>query len=96
MSRGFYAACCPSGKTHWQQEAIMLVHLEAQAHPLLALLEQQKIPVETHCRSGYCGVCRKRLVRGQVTYPEQPLAYVEEGEALLCCAHPVSDVTVDI
>ncbi|WP_072000672.1 class I ribonucleotide reductase maintenance protein YfaE, partial [Klebsiella pneumoniae] len=52
--------------------------------------------VETHCRSGFCGMCRVRLLEGQVAYDETPIAFVKEGEVLVCCAKAKTDVTLEI
>lgn len=63
---------------------------------LLEALEYHGIAVEYQCRSGYCGSCRCRMTRGKVTYHQSPLALVNEGEILLCCCKPESDIELDI
>lgn len=53
------------------------------------------------CRGGACGVCKGKLVSGEVTYGEnEPMAVTEEeaaiGQTLFCVARPTSDVVVEI
>ncbi|MBE1301845.1 MAG: 2Fe-2S iron-sulfur cluster binding domain-containing protein [Alteromonadaceae bacterium] len=57
---------------------------------LLESLERASVPVETHCRSGVCGLCRMKLKSGNVEYIETPLGWVEDDEVLVCCAVPTS------
>lgn len=63
---------------------------------LLEALEYHGITVEYQCRSGYCGSCRCRMTEGKVTYRQQPLALVNDGEILPCCCIPESDIELDI
>ncbi len=63
---------------------------------LLTALEQQKYQVNYHCRAGFCGACRCKLVSGTVTYLEEPLAFVRKGEFLPCCSVPQSDLSIEI
>lgn len=62
---------------------------------LLEGLERTGHQVEYQCRSGYCGSCRIPLVYGQVSYKEQPLAYVAPGEVLPCCCTVTEPIAVD-
>ncbi|MFL9710490.1 class I ribonucleotide reductase maintenance protein YfaE [Methylobacillus sp. Pita1] len=62
---------------------------------LLDGLERTGHEVEYQCRGGYCGMCRVRLLDGEVQYLEQPLAFVAADEILPCCCVPRSDVRVD-
>jgi ferredoxin len=57
-------------------------------HPkgsLLETLESASVRVESHCRNGFCGACRTKLVKGEVEYFTEPLAFVEDDEILPCC-----------
>lgn len=63
---------------------------------LLNALEQQKLVVNFHCRAGFCGACRCKLVSGQVAYLEEPLAFVRKGEFLPCCSVPLTDLEIAI
>lgn len=62
---------------------------------LLEGLERTGHQVEYQCRSGYCGMCRIPLVHGEVTYREQPLAFVNPGEVLPCCCEVKGQISVD-
>ncbi len=62
---------------------------------LLECLDQEGVEMDSHCRAGFCGACRVKLVRGQVRYPSgQPLACIRENEILPCCCEPVSDIEI--
>jgi len=57
---------------------------------LLELAESRGLEPEYSCRSGSCGTCKTRLVKGQVHYPVPPAQMPAEGEVLICCAIPAS------
>lgn len=63
---------------------------------LLEVFEHHDVQVEYQCREGYCGSCRMRLVSGEVTYSEKPLAFMLEGDVLPCCCLPVGDVELEV
>ncbi len=63
---------------------------------LLACLEHNKLTVSYQCREGYCGACRVKLTQGSIIYNQEPLAFVREGEVLLCCCKPDGDVTITL
>ncbi|CAI0712206.1 class I ribonucleotide reductase maintenance protein YfaE [Serratia ficaria] len=63
---------------------------------LLDVLELHDVQVEYQCRSGYCGACRLKLVKGEVTYRQQPLAFINDGEILPCCCMPLTDIELEI
>lgn len=53
------------------------------------------------CRSGSCGACRARLLRGQISYPYGPPlglspAEQDEGQVLLCQARALCDLQIDV
>ncbi len=68
----------------------------AQSPSLLHTLESENIDVQYHCREGFCGACRATLVSGDVDYPNEPLAYIRDGEVLLCCAKIDQDIEIDV
>lgn len=63
---------------------------------LLSCLEQHDIEVHFHCREGFCGACRTRLIKGEVQYTTDPLAYIDDDEILVCCCKPLSDIKISI
>nr|WP_113864722.1 class I ribonucleotide reductase maintenance protein YfaE [Brenneria salicis]NMN92300.1 ferredoxin [Brenneria salicis ATCC 15712 = DSM 30166]RBP67639.1 ferredoxin [Brenneria salicis ATCC 15712 = DSM 30166]RLM32386.1 2Fe-2S ferredoxin [Brenneria salicis ATCC 15712 = DSM 30166] len=63
---------------------------------LLDVLESHQVSVEYQCRSGYCGSCRLRLLKGRVAYRQTPLACIRQDEILPCCCMPLSDIELDM
>ena len=66
----------------------------ASASSILETLEQAKGEVPYQCREGFCGACRAKLLSGSTEYINEPLAFVRDGEVLLCCSKPCSDITI--
>lgn len=69
---------------------------ESQYDSLLDALEANQIAVEFQCRSGYCGSCRLKLLRGRVAYRQSPLACIQPGDILPCCCLPVGDIELEL
>jgi ferredoxin len=63
---------------------------------LLDVLERHDVEVEYQCRSGYCGACRIKLLKGEVVYHQQPLAFINHGEILPCCCMPAMNIELEI
>lgn len=63
---------------------------------LLELAESMEIPVLSSCRMGTCLSCESRLITGEVKYDPEPLMETEEGQVLICCSQPTSDLVVDL
>ncbi|RLM27813.1 2Fe-2S ferredoxin [Brenneria alni] len=63
---------------------------------LLDVLEFNRVNVEYQCRSGYCGSCRIRLLKGKVAYRQTPLACIQQDEILPCCCMPLDDIELDM
>ena len=63
---------------------------------LLELAEDCDVPVGWSCRTGVCHRCETGLVAGDVGYDPAPLDPPGTGSALLCCARPRTDVTLDL
>jgi ferredoxin-NADP reductase len=63
---------------------------------LLELAEDCDVPVRWSCRTGVCHNCESGLVSGSVAYEPEPLDAPANGNLLLCCSRPVSDVVVDL
>jgi len=61
---------------------------------LLDLAESEGLPVVSDCRSGTCGACAARVISGEVGYDFEPVAPMNDGEALLCCGFPLSEKLV--
>ncbi len=63
---------------------------------LLDLAEACDVPVGFGCRNGVCHNCESGLVAGAVTYDTEPLEPPPDGRVLVCCTHPVSELTLDL
>lgn len=62
------------------------------APTLLHGLEQAKIAVESDCRAGHCGVCRVKMLDGNVRWLLPKETALAEDEILSCCVTPQSDL----
>ena len=47
-------------------------------------------------RAGLWGAWRCKLLEGQISYLQEPLAFVRKGEFLPCCSVPVGDIKIEI
>ena len=70
-----------------------------EVHPtetVLEALERNNIEAPFNCRQGFCGVCRTKLIKGQVDYQLDPLAFIDDDEILSCCTRPSMNIEVKI
>jgi ferredoxin len=63
---------------------------------ILETLEREKIQADFNCREGFCGVCRTKLVTGEIDYQLDPLAFIDDDEVLTCCTVPISDIEIKL
>ena len=65
---------------------------------LLEFAESLGLAPNFGCRSGICGTCTTRIVKGAVDYVEDPVAPRGIGEVLLCCSvpRPGANVVLDL
>jgi ferredoxin-NADP reductase/ferredoxin len=69
----------------------------SSAYPsLLEFAEACGIPVKWSCRTGVCHTCECALIGGAVRYDPEPLEPPAEGNVLICCARPQSEVELDL
>lgn len=66
------------------------------ANTLLESLETHNVDVHFQCREGYCGSCRAKLLKGEVHQVQEPLAWVNDDEILLCCSIPRSNIKLKL
>jgi ferredoxin-NADP reductase/DMSO/TMAO reductase YedYZ heme-binding membrane subunit len=59
---------------------------------LLDLALNNGLKLKYGCRSGVCGTCACKLLRGKISYLQIPIAASPKDTVLLCCARPESDV----
>ena len=67
-----------------------------KGNTVLEQLESAGIPVNSHCRDGFCGACRCTVIDGSIDYQTDPLAFVDDNEMLPCCAIPRSDLVIKL
>jgi ferredoxin-NADP reductase/MOSC domain-containing protein YiiM len=63
---------------------------------LLEFAEACDVPVRWSCRTGVCHTCETPLMAGTVRYSPEPVDEPGEGNLLVCCSAPASDVVLDL
>jgi ferredoxin-NADP reductase/MOSC domain-containing protein YiiM len=63
---------------------------------LLEFAEVCAVPVKWSCRTGVCHTCECALISGSVRYDPEPLEPPAEGNVLICCARPQTEVHLDL
>lgn len=63
---------------------------------LLELAEACDVSVRWSCRTGVCHSCETALVAGEIGYQPDPIDAPAEGNVLICCSRPTSDVVIDL
>lgn len=63
---------------------------------LIESIESAGIEMHFHCRQGFCGACRTKLIDGEVEYSIDPLAFIDDNEILPCCCYPKTDLTIKL
>jgi ferredoxin-NADP reductase/MOSC domain-containing protein YiiM len=63
---------------------------------LLEFAEACAVPVRWACRTGVCHNCESALIGGQVRYSPAPLTPPADGNVLICCSTPVSEIQLDL
>jgi len=69
---------------------------DPEFHSLLELAEACGVPVKWSCRTGVCHTCECALIGGAVSYDPEPLEPPAEGNVLICCSHPRTEVELDL
>lgn len=72
------------------------VRWESSFQSLLELAEACDVPVRFACRTGVCHTCEIGLVAGTIGYRPNPIDAPAEGNVLICCSRPESDVVIDL
>jgi len=63
---------------------------------VLDLADACDVPTRWSCRTGVCHTCVTPLLSGDITYSPAPLEPPAEGEVLICCAQPSTDIVLDM
>jgi ferredoxin-NADP reductase/MOSC domain-containing protein YiiM len=63
---------------------------------LLELAEACDVPTRWSCRTGVCHTCETRLISGTVDYLPDPVEAPADGDLLICCARPTTELVLDL
>jgi ferredoxin-NADP reductase/ferredoxin len=63
---------------------------------LLEFAEACDVPVRWSCRAGVCHTCESGLISGEVSYDPAPLQPPANGNLLICCSVPKSELVLDL
>ena len=63
---------------------------------VLELADACDVPTRWACRTGVCHTCATPLLSGDISYQPAPLEPPAEGEVLICCARPDSEIVLDM
>jgi ferredoxin-NADP reductase/MOSC domain-containing protein YiiM len=63
---------------------------------VLDLADACDVPTRWSCRAGVCHTCVTPLLSGDITYAPDPLELPADGQVLICCARPATDVVLDM
>ena len=63
---------------------------------ILELAEACDVPVRWSCRTGVCHTCETGLLDGTVDYSPEPLDAPADGNLLVCCSRPNTDLAIDL
>jgi len=65
-------------------------------HSVLDLADACDVPTRWSCRTGVCHTCTTALLSGDISYDPVPLELPPDGQVLICCARPDSDIVLDV
>jgi ferredoxin-NADP reductase/MOSC domain-containing protein YiiM len=63
---------------------------------VLELAEACDVPTRWSCRTGVCHTCVTPLLTGDITYAPDPLEPPADGQVLICCARPGTEIVLDM
>ena len=66
------------------------------ARSVLELADACDVHTRWSCRTGVCHTCVTPLLSGDITYSPDPLELPADGQVLVCCAQPATDVVLDM
>ncbi|MDX6421456.1 MAG: hypothetical protein QOG28_6076, partial [Trebonia sp.] len=65
-------------------------------HSVLDFADACDVPTRWSCRTGVCHTCVTPLLSGDVAYAPDPLEPPADGQVLICCARPRTDIVLDM
>lgn len=63
---------------------------------VLDLADACDVPTRWSCRTGVCHTCVTPLLSGDIAYTPDPLEPPPDGQVLICCARPGTDIVLDM
>ena len=72
------------------------VPFAASRRSVLELADACDVPTRWSCRTGVCHTCATPLLSGDVSYSPDPLEPPADGDVLICCARPGTDIVLDM
>ncbi|MGI5422089.1 MOSC domain-containing protein [Actinomadura luteofluorescens] len=63
---------------------------------VLDLADACDVPTRWSCRTGVCHTCATPLLSGDIAYAPDPLEPPPDGQVLICCARPRTDIVLDM
>jgi ferredoxin-NADP reductase/MOSC domain-containing protein YiiM/ferredoxin len=63
---------------------------------VLDLADACDVPTRWSCRTGVCHTCVTPLLSGDITYAPDPLELPADGQVLICCARPATEIVLDM
>jgi ferredoxin len=63
---------------------------------VLEFAEACDVPVRWACRTGVCHTCETALIGGRILYDPEPIDAPVNGNVLICCARPITDIELDL
>jgi ferredoxin-NADP reductase len=63
---------------------------------VLDLADACDVPTRWSCRTGVCHTCITPLLAGDISYHPDPLEPPPDGQILICCAQPTTDLVLDM
>jgi ferredoxin-NADP reductase/MOSC domain-containing protein YiiM len=68
----------------------------ASLRSVLDLADACDVPTRWSCRTGVCHTCITPLLSGDITYSPDPLEPPADGQVLICCTRPSTDIVLDM
>jgi ferredoxin-NADP reductase/MOSC domain-containing protein YiiM len=68
----------------------------AGLHSVLDFADACDVPTRWSCRTGVCHTCITPLLSGGITYSPDPLEPPADGQVLICCSRPDTDIVLDM
>lgn len=98
--------CTPGLKMDAPREFNLIVHMREEVYNLkakenetiLIAMEKAGLAAPSRCRSGVCGFCHSRLIKGSYKAPvdRRRIADKEFNYIHPCCSYPTSDLEIDV